>query len=176
MSNILQKLKGGDLRSIGRSEEVVQDILQNPDLFSEVFEGMLNDDPIVRMRSADAVEKVSLKHPEYLHPYKRVLIEEIAKIEQQEVKWHVAQMLPRLNLNSKERPVVFDILLKYLDDRSRIVKTFSMQALADLAEKDITLRPKVIQILEDLIRTGSPAMKSRGKKLITKLLNNKVKA
>ena len=176
MSNILQKLKGGDLRSIGRSEEVVQDIFENPDLFSEVFEGMLNDDPIVKMRSADAVEKVSLKHPEYLHPYKRVLIEEIAKIEQQEVKWHVAQMLPRLNLDSKERSVAVNILLKYLDDNSRIVKTFSMQALADFAEEDITLRPKVIQILEDLIRTGSPAMKSRGNKILAKMINNKMKA
>ena len=50
MSQILQKLKGGDLRSIGRADEVVQDILENPALFGEVFEGMFNDDPRVRMR------------------------------------------------------------------------------------------------------------------------------
>jgi len=92
MSQVLQKLKGGDLRSIGRSEEVMQDILKNPALFGEVFEGMLNDDPRVRMRSADALEKVSSKHPEYLQPFKNWLINEIAKIKQQEVRWHVAQM------------------------------------------------------------------------------------
>ena len=38
MSGILYKLKGGDLRSIGKSGEVVQDIL-DPRLFGEVFEG-----------------------------------------------------------------------------------------------------------------------------------------
>ena len=50
MGEVLQKLKGGDLRSIGRAEEVIEDILKNPSLFAEVFEGMLHDDPRVRMR------------------------------------------------------------------------------------------------------------------------------
>ncbi len=86
MSEILQKLRGGDLRSIGRAEEVVQDILRSPSLFGEVFDGMLNDDPLIRMRSADALEKVSSKHPEYLKPYKTRLISEVSKIKQQEVR------------------------------------------------------------------------------------------
>ena len=63
MSKIIQKLTGGDLRSIGKAEEVVEDILRNPSLFTEVFDGMLHDDPRVRMRSADALEKVSSKNP-----------------------------------------------------------------------------------------------------------------
>lgn len=61
MGRILQKLKGGDLRSIGRVEEVVQDILNNPVLFTEVFEGMLNDDPLVRMRNVNI--KISTNGP-----------------------------------------------------------------------------------------------------------------
>ena len=66
MHKILKKLKGGDLRSIGRSTEVVNDILGDPSLFGIVFDGMVNNDPIIRMRCADALEKVSSKHPEYL--------------------------------------------------------------------------------------------------------------
>lgn len=97
MSQVLQKLKDWDLRSIGKADEAVQDILNAPQLFGEVFEGMLNDDPRVRMRSADALEKVSSKHPEYLQPFKNWLINEIAKIKQQEVRWHVAQMFSYFN-------------------------------------------------------------------------------
>jgi hypothetical protein len=67
---ILEKLKGGDLRSIGRSEEVVQDILENSTLFKAVFEGLLDDDARIRMRSADVLEKVSSKHPKYLQAFK----------------------------------------------------------------------------------------------------------
>jgi hypothetical protein len=169
MNDILKKLEGGDRRSIGRVDEAVAEVLDDPSLFEVVFNAMLSDDPIIRMRSADAVEKITAKHPEYLQPYKEKLVQQVAKIDQQEIRWHIAQMFPRLELSKEERAVVVEILLDYLDDKSKIVKTFSMQALADFAERDTSLRPKVIQLLEELTRTGSPAMKNRGRKLLEKL-------
>jgi len=169
MNDVLKKLEGGDRRSIGRVSEVVAEVLNDPSLFEMVFNAMLSDDPIIRMRSADTVEKITAKHPEYLQPYKKKLIHQAAKIDQQEVRWHVAQMFPRLELSKEERAVVVEILLDYLNDESKIVKTFSMQALADFAERDARLRPQVIKLLEELTRTGSPAMKSRGRKLLEKL-------
>ncbi len=169
MNPILRKLEGGDRRSIGRSNEVVADVLDDPSLFESIFNGMLTDDPIIRMRSADAIEKITAKHPEYLRPFKKKLIQQVTRINQQEVRWHVAQMLPRLELSPEERKETVDILIGYLDDKSSIVKTFSMQALADLAEKEASLRSQVIRLLEESTGTGSPAMKSRGKKLLKKL-------
>ena len=170
MGRILQKLKGGDLRSIGRAEEVVQDILNNPVLFAEVFEGMLDDDPLVRMRSADALEKVSSKHPEYLQPLKNRLIREVSPVRQQEVRWHVAQMFSYLEADKAERDEIVRILLFYLDaDRSRIVKVCSIQALADLAERDESIRPTIVRRLQEVIASGSPAMANRAKKLLPRL-------
>ncbi len=169
MREVLEKLTGGDRRLIGRSDEVVAEVLEDPTLFDTVFGGMLNEDPLVRMRSADAVEKITAEYPEYLRPYKEKLIQQVAATEQQEVRWHVAQMLPRLSLTREERAVVLSILLDYLNDESRIVKTFCMQALADLAEKDPSLRPRVIDLLTHLIKTGTPAMKSSGRKLLDTL-------
>ena len=168
-ADILKKLSGGDRRSIGRVSEVVADVLDDPTLFEAVFCAMLGDDPVVRMRAADAVEKITAQRPEHLQPYKTKLIQQVAKIKQQEVRWHVAQMIPRLELSEEERAVVVEILLGYLSDKSKIVKTFSMQALANLAEQDAGLRSQVIPLLEELTRTGSPAMKSRGRKLLGKL-------
>jgi hypothetical protein len=169
MNDVLKKLEGGDRRSIGRVSEVVTDVLNDPSLLEVVFNAMLSDDPIIRMRSADAVEKITAKHPEYLQPYKKKLIQQVAKVDQQEVRWHVAQMFPRLELSKEEQAVVVEILLDYLNDKSKIVKTSSMQALADFAERDAGLRFKVIQLLEELTRTGSPAMRSRGRKLLDEL-------
>lgn len=170
MDGILQKLKGGDLRSIGRAEEVVQDILDNPSLFTEVFEGMLDDDPLVRMRSADALEKVSSKHPEYLQPFKNRLISEVSQVRQQEVRWHVAQMFSYLEVDEADRDEIIKILMSYLDtEKSRIVKVFSMQTLADLAGRDESIKPAVTRRLQELITSGSPAMASRAKKLLTEL-------
>lgn len=169
MDDILDRLKGGDRRSIGRANEVAHEVLGNPRLFQTLFSGMLSDDPLVRMRSADAVEKITAERPEYLTPYKTELIEQVARIEQQEVRWHVAQVLPRLELSVEERSRVVSILRCYLKDESKIVKTMAMQALAELAEQDVGLLTHVTELLEEQIQTGSPAMKSRGHKLLTKL-------
>lgn len=166
MTEILERLKGGDRRSIGRVGEVVDAVLTDPGLFDTLFQGMLHDDPLVRMRAADAVEKITARHPEYLQPYKEVLIREVARSNQQEVRWHVAQMIPRLTLSRAEARTVLEILREYLEDKSKIVKTCAMQAMADLARQDETLRPEVLPLLEELTRTGSPAMKSRGAKLL----------
>lgn len=170
MSKILQKLKGDDLRSIGKTDEVVQDILNDPSLFKEVFEGMLNKDPVIRMRSADAIEKVSVKHPEYLQLFKSKLINHVSKIEQQEVRWHVAQMFSYIKINKTERDKIIKILLSYIvTDESKIVKTFSMQTLADFAEKDEQIKSRMINLIKGMIKNGSPAIISRGKKLLKQL-------
>jgi len=169
MSTLLEKLSGGDRRSIGRSEEVAAAVIEKPSLFRQLFDGMLDADPIVRMRAADAVEKVTAKHPDWLKPYKRKLLGPIAAIDQQEVRWHVAQMLPRLPLTVQQRRKATDILLGYLNDESSITRTFALQALADLAKDDPRLRQEVVGLLKDATRSGTPAMKSRAKNLLEKL-------
>jgi hypothetical protein len=169
LNPILTKLVGTNRRSIGKSNEVVVEVIADPSLFKIIFEGMNCNDPVLRMRCADAVEKITIHYPEYLVPYKQQLINEISKINQHEVRWHVAQLFSRLDLTNDERSAVLDILSDYLKDKSKIVKTFSMQALADIAEQDKGLRSSIIKKLEVLTQEGSPAMKSRGRKLLSKL-------
>jgi hypothetical protein len=169
MHPLLQQLQGGDLRSIGRADQVVADVLENPLLFRVVFEGMFVDDALIRMRCADAVEKITAHHPEYLYPYKTRLISQVVQVEQKEVRWHVVQMMPRLELDREERNRIVEILIAYLDDASKIVKTSAMQALADLAQQDVSLLPRVVPLLRECTRSGSPAMQSRGRKLLLKL-------
>jgi hypothetical protein len=167
--SIARLLSGGDRRSIGRSNEVVALVKRNPARFSELVLVMQHADPLVRMRAADAAEKVTLHHPEYLQAHKRVLLRVIAHDRQKEVRWHVAQMLPRLKLSKRERSAAVAILRVYLKDESRIVKTFAMQALADLALHDAVLRMSVLRTIRRLVETGSPAMLSRGRRLLREL-------
>jgi hypothetical protein len=164
-----QLLAGGDRRSIGRSEEAVELVLESPHLFSALVDAMLAPNPVVRMRAADAAEKASAIHPELLQADKDRLLTEIASVPQQEVRWHVAQMLPRLKLDPAERHAALAILQGYLTDRSKIVCTFSMQAMADLAQQDPSLLPEVLPLLQHLAETGSPAMRSRGSYLLKRL-------
>ncbi len=169
MNSIIRKLKEGDLRQKGKSEEVVSDVLKKPQLFRHVVAGILDAEPGIRMRASDAVEKITRLCPELLRPYKNDFLNVFARIDQKDVRWHLAQILPRLELTKEERQQVFEILVSFLDDDSRIVKTFAMQGLADIAELDRSYLPRVVKIVQDLMASGIPAIQSRGKKLVPKL-------
>jgi hypothetical protein len=169
MNQAIQKLKEGDLRQKGKSEEVVADVLKKPQLFGDLVAGISDAEPGVRMRASDAVEKITRLHPEFLRPYKNNFINVFARSSQKEVRWHLAQILPRLELTPKERQQVFEILISFLDDNSRIVKTFAMQGLADIAQADHSYLPRAVRIVEGLMATGIPAIQSRGRKLLLKL-------
>jgi len=176
MHPILKRLSGGDRRSIGRSNEIVAEVLAHPGHFRRVFAGLSSDDAIIRMRAADAVEKITAQRPELLQPFKKKLLAAAGSTDQQEVRWHAALMIPRLELTPKERAVAVDILFDYLRDRSSIVKTFAMQGLADLASKDSSLHGKILPLLEELTEIGTPAMRARGRKLLQHLNRQRAKA
>jgi len=72
-------------------------------------------------------------------------------------------------LNSKERQRAISLLNSYMQDRSSIVKTFALQGLADLAYDNASIRSTVIEILREATRSGTPAMKARGRKLLHEL-------
>jgi hypothetical protein len=169
MNRLLQKLGGGDRRSIGTSNEVVTEVLARPALFRLVFEGLEKGDAVMQMRSADVVEKITRGLPELLQRYKKRILGTIAENTQPEVRWHVASMIPRLELTARERGVAVDILFGYLRERSSIVKTFAMQGLAELAMKHASLRAQVLPLLEELTEAGTPAMRARGRKLLKQL-------
>jgi len=93
----------------------------------------------------------------------------MAETREQEMRWHLAAMIPRLSLAAKERKMVVSLLNLYLEDPSSIVKTSALQGLADLAQKDSSLRPQVIDLLREATRSGTPAMKARSRKLLLQL-------
>jgi hypothetical protein len=176
MNPILKKLSGGDRRSIGRSNEVVDGILARPSHFRHVFAGLTTDNPILRMRAADAIEKITAQRPEFLQPFKIKFLSVAARSDQPEVRWHAALMIPRLALTAKQRAVAIDILFDYLRDHSSIVKTCAMQGLAALAGADSSLRAKIVPLLQELTEIGTPAMRARGRKLLQHLNRPAAKA
>jgi len=141
----------------------------NPDLFPALIKGLWDEDPLVRMRAADATEKVTREWPDLLAPYKKELLDLMNEATQPELCWHLAAIVPRLLLTAKERQAAISLLIRYLDDRSSIVKTFALQGLADLSQNEPDMVPKVVDILQTTSRNGTPAMKARSRKLLARL-------
>ena len=163
---IADMLKGADRRSIGRADEVAQLVLREPRRFRELIECLWDENPVLRMRAADAAEKVSAKMPRLLDRHKAEIIGLLVEAEQTELRWHLALMVPRFRLTAPERQRAAAALRGYLDDRSSIVKTCALQGLADLARNDIPMRREVKQLLEEAVQSGTPAMIARARKLL----------
>jgi len=167
--SILYKLRGGDLRSIGLSNEVAEDIEKNASLFETVFRGLYDSDPLIRMRSADVIEKVAQNKPELLLNHTSEVISILTTAKQQEVCWHMAQIAPRLAYSQNEENEIIKALKRYLTHKSKIVRVSAMESLANIAERNRSILNEVIEIIKVQKATGSPAIQARGRKLLKRL-------
>ena len=166
MHSILKKLSGGTRRSLGQTNEIVVEVLNNPRVFPQLVAALTSDDEVLRMRAADAIEKITTRRPDLLRPYKRKLLAIAGSTNQQEIRWHAALIIPRLQFTPKERAAALDILFDYLRDKSSIVKTWATQAIWDLAAPDAKLKAQIIPLVEELTQVGTPSMRARGRNLL----------
>jgi hypothetical protein len=167
--NILGLLEGEDRRTIGRANQVAAMVVRNSRLFPMLIAGLWSADPSVRMGAADAAEKVTRTNSALLGPWKQELLGLMAETTQQELRWHLAAMVPRPQLSARDRQLAASLLTGYLQDCSSIVKTFALQGLAGLAQNDPGFRPHVVKILRHAAPTGTLAMKARSRQLLQRL-------
>lgn len=163
---LTEKLKGGDLRSIGRSNEVVREIAASPARFAALFEAIFADNPVLCARAADACEKAAKKNPALLVPLKKRLLAALHKAQQQEVRWHLSQMLCYVKTTAAEKKRAAAVLKEWFsNDGSRIVRVMSLQALADFAKDAPGMRDEVAALVHTALRSGIPSLAARARKL-----------
>jgi len=169
MRSLNKRLGGGDLRSIGDADGVAAEASGNPARVDTLVEAIFAAEPVVRMRCADALEKISRVRPEYFISHRKSIIELLQGEHSKEILWHLLQISGRLQWTATQASTVFKTAEKCLNHPSSIVKTSAMQTLYDLLSLAPDKRKLVIQILSKQVRTGTPAMKARGRKLLIKL-------
>ena len=162
-------LQPGDLRTVANVPAAVQAVLQNPKLTRSLVKCLFDKDAGVRMRSADALEKISRQRADDLQEFAGVLLSLFEEAEQQELQWHLAVVLPRLRLLPRERHRAVQVLQRCMASRSSIVKTCALQALSDLSLQDESLLPLAYGLLTEAEATGTPAMRARSRKLLRAL-------
>lgn len=155
--------------SSGRVREVATLVLANPKTVSLLVECLWDEDPGVANRAADALERASYHLPSLLKPWKAPLLGLLAEADQNKLRWNLALIVSRLELTVPECRRAAVTLQTYLEDKSSIVKTCAMQGLAGLARQDASLLPMVLDLLRILARTGTPAMRARGRILLRRL-------
>jgi hypothetical protein len=167
--SIRKMLEGGDRHSIGRADEVAELVRREPKRAGGLVECLWDSDRMVVARAANALEKASREAPSMLKPYKAALLGLMAEVEQKELRWQLALMVPRLKLTAAECTRVAQILEGWLEDSSSLVKTFAMQGLFDLIRQSPSLQPMVLDVLRTSSRCGTAAMRARGRILLKRM-------
>jgi hypothetical protein len=166
MTKFAAALGGGDRRSIGNADCVTAAVRAEPKRFDELWTCLAHDDPLVRMRASDAIEKVSRDNPALLQPHKRALLERSLDDGTPEMRWHLIAIASRLSLKTAEA----DAFCSYLDGRlrhdpSRIVKVMALQAAFELGVKHPALASNFQRMLTFAQSSPWPSVRARANKL-----------
>jgi hypothetical protein len=164
-------LEGQGRISIGRAEEVATLVLAQPKSFFRLMECLWDENPGAVNRAAHALELITRDGQpgpiKQLNSWKTSILGLLAEAEENKLRWHLALIVPRLTLTRAEGMRAANILQSWLeDDSSSIVKTMSLQGLADLTRQDLALIPAVQDLLRIHSRSGTAAMRARCRLLL----------
>ena len=161
------RLARGDRRSAGDAPSVAAEIAADRGKLAELVGCLFDRDASVRMRAADALERVSRGNAGWLDAYVDHLLTDAVAIEQVEVRWHIAQIVPRLSMSEEQRRRAAVLLADWFENSpSRIVQTSALQAVVDLAESDAALRATSAEMLGRAMRSGVPSLAARAKRIL----------
>ena len=159
-------LLGKDLRTI-RQNNVVVNSIHDQRTFDELFSLVFHHERTLVMRAIDAIEKVTAKHPEFLITHKSQLIEVLNSADHKELKWHIAQLLPRVDLTVAELEGVWHKLAYWALNKteSKIVRVNALQGLFDLSKFNPELKNDFEKITSTVEHEAIPSIQARIRKL-----------
>ncbi len=169
MDPLLRKLSGDDLRSDGTATEVAEFVLENPQAFDTLFEGMRSDDDVIRGRTADALEKISRVQP-------RLLLDRLDELEaaaatdpRPMVRMHFAMTLGHLAGLRERVPRSTASLLRLLRDRSAYVRSWAIVSLCIVARKYPVKRNRIQDAVQSMRQDPSVVIRRRVEKALAVL-------
>lgn len=160
------RLTGGHPNSLGDTIAVVDDILEHSKKLTELIACYESTDEVVRLRTSNALKRITKEHPEWLVPHIQHLLERVSKINQASTKWTLANLFEMLErfMTVEQKNQAIEVMKHNLATHTDwIVLKNTSQTLGAWAKKDASLKKWLIPHLERLIgderRTVSGAAK-----------------
>lgn len=162
---------GGKTNSLGRAREVIEIVLKDKSRLDELYDCLSHEDAWVRMRAADALEKVCRQHPDWLIPYVDRLQKDFSASEQPSIQWHLAEIYIQVKLTESQKKTAMNWLSDLLSskDVDWIVAANSMKALAYFNKNGDFPTDKLLPLLKVQQKHKSNAVVKRANKLLSEL-------
>ena len=165
-------LAGGHPNSLGRTLDVVTSVLARPARFAELFECYAAADPVVRLRTSNALKRVQAERHNLLVPYIDRLIDEIGELDQASAQWTLAQLFDRLadDMDPAQRARARGIMQRNLSAHDDwIVLNATLETLSRWASADPDLRRWLRPHLERLSADRRKSVAARARKHMRRL-------
>ena len=163
-------LSGGTRTSVGQAPAVIKQVARSPEILDEIYGLFLDDDPVVAMRSSYVAMKVAEADPESTWGYKKKVLRDLPRYVQQEVRWHIPQLLIHMNLTRTERRKAYSAVMEWSEtDKSKIVAYYGLEAASQFVEVDGSLESDFVPRLRKLNLRGAASVSSRCRKIAKRL-------
>mgnify|MGYP001794427385 CR=1 FL=1 len=165
-------LTGGHPNSLGRTIEVVDTVLADSKKLNELYNCYFSHDEVVRLRTSNALKRISKEQPGWLVPYLDRFINDISQIDQASTHWTLAKLFDTLagEMNEAQRASATAVLKRNLANHTDwIVLNNTMQTLANWSKTDETLKAWLLPHLERLQEDSRKSVANRARKLLKTL-------
>jgi hypothetical protein len=141
--------------------------VQDQASFDALFNCIYSEERVVAMRAADAIEKITARQPQYLQTHQNELFQMAMVAKEKELKWHLAQLLPRLPLQAADLNCAWTLLTGWALDKknSRIVRVNALQALFELTWIKPDGVAELARLMKALSAENIPSLNARIKTL-----------
>lgn len=159
-------LGGGDRRSIAGAEAAAEAVLREPACFASLWKLIRDHDPLLRMRAADALEKVSRTRSDLFEPHAQSLLDGSLEDGSQELRWHLFAMASRLRLAPAKAAALMTRLEDAVrTDSSRIARATALEAAADLTARHPALAGRCDALIAEALQSPLPSLAARARKI-----------
>jgi hypothetical protein len=166
MNQILTWLSGGDLRSDGMANEAAKFVIDNPQIFEDLYLGLFEVDDVIRGRTADALEKVARERPDLLIEHLPELVNLSATDHVSMVKMHLAMIFGHLAIYPGSVGQLTLALFDLLEDESVFTKSWAIASLCIIGRKYPQECQELVNRLSQLQGDHSIAIRSRVQKAL----------
>jgi hypothetical protein len=125
----------------------------------------------ITQRAAYSVGISIDNHPNLIEPYVEALIDNLDNKVHDAVKRNSVRILEKMDIPESHQGLLTEKCFQYLMSNNEpiAVKVFSMSILFNMVMKYHELKNELKIVIEDLMKYGTPAITSRGKKILKAL-------
>lgn len=156
-------------------QQRINESVEDQTSFDELFKLVFHHERLVAQRAMRALMVIIKSHPEFLQSHSGQLLSILRSPDYREIKSHVIQLIPKLNISPTELESAWRILtyMALNANEQKAIRTHALQSLYELTQKQGTFVYELQDTLNALTYELTPSIQAKVLKL--RGLLNKVK-